>query len=325
MLSGRKGGTTSPSSVRYHRILRRGREYGVCLSPAKAIAPAAQDEPESGIHFICLNANILRQFEFLQNAWIASTKFSGMTGESDPLLGDRLAIPGAGYSDFICCKRATSAPCWDFLNLSQCRAARFLPVSRALRIGISPRACQSGAGPHQHSPRNSGWLAFAVREPNFFLRSTVYVPHLYFGIAATSQFFREIRADLSRLENAMIKTRLQRVSAGLTYLVSYFASIPELRRGRPSGVLSIVIGCGFAPLSAEWQGRFFEWSAWEYDHAASWVSPPNHRWRPGGLFHSRMESNELEFHARCDAPYSSAMAPPGRICGWRFSSQLGQT
>ncbi|HEX4696587.1 MAG TPA: hypothetical protein VH254_02845, partial [Candidatus Udaeobacter sp.] len=30
-----------------------------------------------------------RQFEFLQNAWIASTKFSGLTGESDPLLGSR--------------------------------------------------------------------------------------------------------------------------------------------------------------------------------------------------------------------------------------------
>jgi hypothetical protein len=41
-----------------------------------------------------LNANIARQFEFLQNAWIASTKFSGLTSESDPLLGNRISIPG---------------------------------------------------------------------------------------------------------------------------------------------------------------------------------------------------------------------------------------
>jgi hypothetical protein len=36
----------------------------------------------------------LRQFEFLQNAWIMNTKFSGLTGESDPLLGNREAILG---------------------------------------------------------------------------------------------------------------------------------------------------------------------------------------------------------------------------------------
>src|SRR5439155_1455301 len=47
-----------------------------------------------GLNFICLNANISRQFEFLQNAWIASTKFSGLTSESDPLLGNRISIPG---------------------------------------------------------------------------------------------------------------------------------------------------------------------------------------------------------------------------------------
>jgi len=41
-----------------------------------------------------LNANISRQFEFLQNAWIATTKFSGLTGESDPLLGNRESVLG---------------------------------------------------------------------------------------------------------------------------------------------------------------------------------------------------------------------------------------
>jgi deferrochelatase/peroxidase EfeB len=82
------------SSVRFHRILRRGREYGPELLPAAALTPAPPNEPERGLHFICLNANISRQFEFLQNAWIANTKFSGLTGESDPLLGNRETIPG---------------------------------------------------------------------------------------------------------------------------------------------------------------------------------------------------------------------------------------
>jgi deferrochelatase/peroxidase EfeB len=90
------------SSVRYHRILRRGREYGDCLEPMEALEPAAEGAASgSGLHFVCLNANILRQFEFLQNAWIANTKFDGMTGESDPLLGNREEIPGCPVtSDF---------------------------------------------------------------------------------------------------------------------------------------------------------------------------------------------------------------------------------
>jgi Dyp-type peroxidase family len=82
------------SSVRFHRILRRGREYGSELSPEQALEPEPEKETPRGLNFICLNANISRQFEFLQNAWIASTKFSGLTCESDPLLGNRESIPG---------------------------------------------------------------------------------------------------------------------------------------------------------------------------------------------------------------------------------------
>jgi deferrochelatase/peroxidase EfeB len=82
------------SSVRFHRILRRGREYGSELSPEQALESPPPNESSRGLHFICLNANISRQFEFLQNAWIANTKFSGLTGESDPLLGNREPIPG---------------------------------------------------------------------------------------------------------------------------------------------------------------------------------------------------------------------------------------
>jgi len=42
---------------------------------------------------------ISRQFEFLQSAWMMGTKFSGLTGESDPLLGNREAIPGCPVTD----------------------------------------------------------------------------------------------------------------------------------------------------------------------------------------------------------------------------------
>jgi deferrochelatase/peroxidase EfeB len=76
------------ASTRFHRILRRGRSYGEELLPDDAVKPNAP-VAERGIQFICLAGNILRQFEFVQNAWSMSSKFSGLQQESDPLLGNR--------------------------------------------------------------------------------------------------------------------------------------------------------------------------------------------------------------------------------------------
>jgi deferrochelatase/peroxidase EfeB len=87
------------SSVRFHRIVRRGREYGPGLSPADAQLPAPPNDPPRGLRFLCINASIERQFEFLQNAWIQSDKFGGLTGESDPLLGNRERAPGNRPTD----------------------------------------------------------------------------------------------------------------------------------------------------------------------------------------------------------------------------------
>jgi Dyp-type peroxidase family len=125
------------SSVRFHRILRRGREYGSELLPEHALQPGPPNEPARGLHFICLNANISRQFEFLQNAWIANTKFSGVTGESDPLLGNRESIPGCPVTgnfripgDGALGRRISGLP--QFVTVRG-GAYFFLPSLRALR------------------------------------------------------------------------------------------------------------------------------------------------------------------------------------------------
>lgn len=76
------------ASSRFHRLLRRGRSYGPVLTPDAAVktdAPVA----ERGLQFICLVANISRQFEFVQNAWVMNSKFAGLQLERDPLLGHR--------------------------------------------------------------------------------------------------------------------------------------------------------------------------------------------------------------------------------------------
>ena len=75
------------SPTRFHRLIRRGREYGSGLSPEAALQARSPNRTERGLHFICLNSNIARQFEFVQGAWLMSTKFNGVGDESDPLLG----------------------------------------------------------------------------------------------------------------------------------------------------------------------------------------------------------------------------------------------
>ncbi|MGC1323165.1 MAG: hypothetical protein WA849_13355 [Candidatus Udaeobacter sp.] len=125
------------SSVRFHRILRRGREFGSELLPEEALQSAPPNESPRGLHFVCLNANISRQFEFLQNAWIANTKFSGVTGQSDPLLGNRESIPGCPVTgnftipgDGTPRRRVSGLP--QFVTVRG-GAYFFLPSLRALR------------------------------------------------------------------------------------------------------------------------------------------------------------------------------------------------
>jgi Dyp-type peroxidase family len=98
------------SSTRFHRILRRGRAYGSALSHAQAVSGGAVDDPERGLYFICLNASISRQFEFVQNAWVMATKFDGLSGESDPLLGHRQPIPGCPLSDSFSIPQESGLP-----------------------------------------------------------------------------------------------------------------------------------------------------------------------------------------------------------------------
>lgn len=85
------------ASARFHRLLRRGREYG--NAPYVAIDGTTATPAETGLYFICLNANLARQFEFVQGAWIASSTFAGLNREQDPLLGNRQPFPGEQPTD----------------------------------------------------------------------------------------------------------------------------------------------------------------------------------------------------------------------------------
>ena len=129
------------ASTRFHRLLRRGREYGPALAPEQAIADAP-DTGEHGIHFICIVANILRQFEFVQNAWVMSTKFNALGGESDPLIGNREAAPGCPSTNAFSLPQQTglNLHTMDMPQLVTVRGGAyfFLPSLSALRYLASP-------------------------------------------------------------------------------------------------------------------------------------------------------------------------------------------
>ena len=64
-----------------HRILRRGRFF----KAADSVGLDRNDGREEGLMFICANADIERQFEFIQQTWMMAPQFHGLHDEVDPL------------------------------------------------------------------------------------------------------------------------------------------------------------------------------------------------------------------------------------------------
>jgi len=62
--------------VNRHRIIRVGRPY-----------VAKRGESPQGLLFLCLNGDIERQFELVQQSWLLREDFGGLRGEQDPVTG----------------------------------------------------------------------------------------------------------------------------------------------------------------------------------------------------------------------------------------------
>jgi deferrochelatase/peroxidase EfeB len=114
-------------SVNNHRILRRGRKYG-----ATATDRRTDDGAERGLLFICLNADIARQFEFIQQTWQLNKNFATLYDETDPLMGPkgRFTIPEQPLRRIV-----------DVQTFIQLAGGEyfFLPSLPALRYLSSPR------------------------------------------------------------------------------------------------------------------------------------------------------------------------------------------
>jgi deferrochelatase/peroxidase EfeB len=80
-----RSGMTGPNaaSVNRHRLLRQGLPYGSRL-PMDA---NADDGAERGALMLLVNADIARQFEFVQKVWVSDGDFAGLGNEKDPIIG----------------------------------------------------------------------------------------------------------------------------------------------------------------------------------------------------------------------------------------------
>jgi len=94
-----------------HRLLRRGRSYGPGDGTPAAAGRAGRDSHAerlvradvappraTGLHFICLVASLIRQFEFVQHTWLNNPTFHGLYDDTDPLIGNRLGC-GATFTE----------------------------------------------------------------------------------------------------------------------------------------------------------------------------------------------------------------------------------
>ena len=80
------------ASANGHRILRRGRKYGPGLADLRQ-----DDGIERGLLFMCLNSDLVRHFEFVQQTWLLNPSFATLFNETDPLLGPpgRFTVPAS--------------------------------------------------------------------------------------------------------------------------------------------------------------------------------------------------------------------------------------
>ena len=84
--------------INRRRISRRGMPYGPYATDAEkaSMSPAELDAVDRGMIFIALNSDFARQFEFVQQQWIAYGNDAHLGNEKDPLFSNH--APGDKYS-----------------------------------------------------------------------------------------------------------------------------------------------------------------------------------------------------------------------------------
>jgi len=135
----------------HHRILRRGRAYGEPIAEGVDPDRLMEDDGEArGLYFICLNADIARQFELIQQTWLNNAKFDGLYADPDPVAAGHPRPPSGPVDEdarrrmqrnFTFPRRPVRERCTDMpLFVTPVGGAYFfLPGMRALKFLAAAR------------------------------------------------------------------------------------------------------------------------------------------------------------------------------------------
>jgi Dyp-type peroxidase family len=106
-----------------HRILRRGRKFGTKLEDQ-----TRDDGADRGLLFMCLNTDIDRQFEFVQQTWLLNSSFATLFQEVDPLVGPagRMTIRDEGLRRIVSVDTFVRMAGGDYFFLPSLPALQFL-------------------------------------------------------------------------------------------------------------------------------------------------------------------------------------------------------
>ena len=145
--SGREQSTNMSNA---HRILRQGSIFGPPLFDLSILdtlgdkdslpfAELHDDGRSRGLHFLCINSGIERQFELIQQQWVNNPAFNGLVANQDPLIGEnrrdtpqpsRMTIEGNGGWRTEPVPRFVKTVGGVYLFMPGMRALRFLATNR---------------------------------------------------------------------------------------------------------------------------------------------------------------------------------------------------
>jgi len=100
------------------------------------------DGQPRGLQFFAINANIKRQFEFIQQTWLDNSKFNGLEDNKDPISGDNDGLSHMVIPVEPVRLRVTNLP--RFVTVKG-GAYFFLPSITALRFLIGRSAGQEAS------------------------------------------------------------------------------------------------------------------------------------------------------------------------------------
>jgi deferrochelatase/peroxidase EfeB len=103
---------------------------------AADVLAAGDSAGERGLHFLCFNTHIGRQFEFIQHTWVNNPGFDGLYDDDDPLIGDRGGSYGKSAGTFTIQADPVRTRVIGMPRFVQVRGGAyfFMPGIRALRF-----------------------------------------------------------------------------------------------------------------------------------------------------------------------------------------------